>query len=79
MPELPEVEFYKKEAEKCLGKEIKFTNSYYPEIVNLKNSFQGKRIAKVFRYGKYLFLQIDGNCLVMHFGMTGKLICNNKE
>ncbi len=78
MPELIEVEIYKKEAEKCLENEVKNLISFCSEITKLESfkNFEGKKLNKVFRYGKYLFLQFDNQCLVLHFGMTGKLTCN---
>lgn len=79
MPELPEVEVYRKEAEKCknsgiesiIVKDVRFVKSSENE---LNKNFKGKHFEQVLRRGKYLFLSAEkGASVVLHFGMTGDL------
>lgn len=79
MPELPDVERYRKTAENCKNSGIdrivvndtRFVRSSENE---LNNKLKGKNFKKIIRHGKYLFLQVDkGISLVLHFGMTGDL------
>ncbi len=80
MPELPEVSYSKKYADATvLHKKIK--ELLFKEDLILKASQKKFKEALVhhkfertLRHGKYLFLEINvGQCLVLHFGMTGHL------
>ncbi len=79
MPELPDVEVYKKAADKSIGQKVeditvkdeKFTDA-------TKNSLgrhvKSHEIKNNLRRGKYLFIEMDNrHALVLHFGMTGFL------
>lgn len=88
MPELPEVETYKRIIETtCLMKRIirieisntKILQQISPNII-IKQLFNNM-ILKVDRHGKYLFLKTKSNqWLVLHFGMTGYVTYfNSKE
>ncbi len=79
MPELPDVERYRKTAKKCKISDIdrivvKGTRFVKSSENELNNKFKGKNFKKIIRHGKYLFLQADKSIsLVLHFGMTGDL------
>ncbi|MGA9589931.1 MAG: DNA-formamidopyrimidine glycosylase family protein [Salegentibacter sp.] len=81
MPELPEIALYTKYAEgTALNKEIakiSFPNGKKLLQVSeddCKKALLHKEFSSTDRLGKYLFLNTDkGKCLVLHFGMTGKL------
>jgi formamidopyrimidine-DNA glycosylase len=81
MPELPEVEHFKKYLESTsLHKtitEAAVKNSQILEDVaedELENMLASKEFVSSQRYGKYLFTNVSEEFwLVMHFGMTGKL------
>lgn len=88
MPELPDVEVYRKEAEKCKNSGIESIKVNDARFVKnseneLNKSFKGKHIKKILRRGKYLFLSAEkGVSVVLHFGMTGDLSylkANEKE
>ncbi len=79
MPELPDVEVYRKEAEKCKNSGIerivvndaRFVKN---SEIELNKNFQGKHFKQIMRRGKYLFLSAEkGASIVLHFGMTGDL------
>lgn len=81
MPELPEIALYGKYAEgTALNKEI--TGISFPNGKRLlqvseaecKKALLHHKFTSTARLGKYLFLNSNkGKCLVLHFGMTGKL------
>lgn len=79
MPELPDVEIFKKEADKAKGAIIESVEAGASKMVNSSQSgmtrfLQDKEVEETFRHGKYLFLSVGNKeALVMHFGMTGEL------
>ncbi|MEO1054043.1 MAG: DNA-formamidopyrimidine glycosylase family protein [Bacteroidota bacterium] len=80
MPELPEVEAYRKYFEEaCLGATIKSVEANDLKILKttpdeLKQAVIGHSIKATQRIGKYLFLiSTSGTILVVHFGLTGDL------
>ncbi len=79
MPELPDVEIFKQEAEKALHRRIKEVHNRDPDFVKVsRREFNqqvvGKELQQVRRKGKYLFLETgDRSTVVLHFGMTGLL------
>ena len=79
MPELPEVEIYRRYFEgSSLGKKIKDVEVKDQRILKIeKRKFikilQDNIFRSVIRHGKYLFIECDSIYLVMHFGMTGDL------
>jgi len=79
MPELPDVEVFRKEAEKSKNSEIESIEIQDPDFVDItKKEFNKKlkdhKFEKIIRQGKNLFLSADNNITVaMHFGMTGEL------
>ena len=85
MPELPEVETFKRYLDKTSLKQLikkiivadnrilKTDESY------LKESLIGKRFESSTRHGKYLLVFLNPRYLIMHFGMTGDLEYYNKK
>ena len=81
MPELPEVEYYKKYFESTsIGKTVEEVTVRSSQILEdiTKNELKTKLTSKEFlsaqRYGKYLFVNVSGEFwLALHFGMTGNL------
>lgn len=79
MPELPDVEVFKRYIDSTsLHKRI--TDANVTDFYVLKNigrdsferSLEGQSIEETHRHGKYLFLKLSGcNELLFHFGMTG--------
>ncbi|MGB5082614.1 MAG: bifunctional DNA-formamidopyrimidine glycosylase/DNA-(apurinic or apyrimidinic site) lyase [Burkholderiales bacterium] len=79
MPELPEVEITRRGIEPCvLGKTITgivVRNSDLRRRVprNFARQVTGRRVQRVLRRGKYLLLECNGGCLILHLGMSGSL------
>lgn len=81
MPEMPEVETIRRSLEKkLLGKEIvdvKILLSRqikWPAVENFASRLVGRKIAEAARIGKYLLFKLDnGNELIVHLRMTGRL------
>lgn len=81
MPELPEVESFRRYFERTsLHQKIKEIRLYSPEMIRgispkkLREELKGHEFIATARHGKYLFAQLDsGKDLVLHFGMTGHL------
>jgi formamidopyrimidine-DNA glycosylase len=79
MPEMADVEVLKRrfndelKGQKITG--VKILNKALVKTTGLVDKLTGNKILESRRYGKYLFVQIDGDgWLVMHFGLTGHLI-----
>ncbi len=85
MPELPEVETFKRYLDKTslkqLIKKIIVTDHRILKIDEsfLKESLLGKKFESSIRHGKYLLVFLNPRYLVMHFGMTGDLEYYNKK
>lgn len=77
MPELPEVEYFRKYSTKVLGKKITRVEVKEPAVLTVKPSklkkLTGKAFKETHRHGKYLFLKQSDKTLVAHFGMTGSV------
>lgn len=79
MPELPEVETFKKYFEATsLNQKIKKVLIRDNRVLNIHESvFKKKLKANIFsstlRHGKYLFVKINSGFVVFHFGMSGDL------
>lgn len=83
MPELPEVEIYRRRFERCaLRRRIDRIEVTDRRILHgttadeLRTALEGRRFVKTRRHGKHLFAQASGGrWLYLHFGMTGDLHC----
>ena len=82
MPELPDVEIFKRYVDAtALHQTIKEVSAKSRQILRgvspqtLAQKLQGHQLASTWRHGKCLFLQLEehGGSLVLHFGMTGFL------
>lgn len=81
MPELPEVEAIMRALRPLVeGQRIRCLHVFHaialkPQSpVDVSRRAEGRRIEKVFRHGKYLFLALDRGLLEMHFRFDGQLI-----
>lgn len=85
MPELPDVESFRKTAQKALGKRIdevsiNMNRMFEASDSSLRKHLKGNKMGKTKRHGKYLFLRINrGKWLVLHFGMTGDVTYAKEE
>lgn len=87
MPEIPEVEAFKKIIEdNCLNKEIIDIEAPSKEVIkkisflSFKKNLISHKFKDIERKGKYLIIDISGSYkkLVMHFGLTGFLVYSKK-
>lgn len=81
MPELPEVEAVTRALRPLVeGQRIRCLHVFHaialkPQLpANVSRMAEGRRIEKVFRRGKYLFLALDRGLLEMHFRFDGQLV-----
>ncbi len=80
MPELPEVETFRRHIEAhALGRTIAEITLEAPRLLEgideatLRKTLLGHRLQTTHRHGKYLFTRLDhGPWLVLHFGMSGE-------
>ena len=86
MPELPEVETFKRYLDKTslkqLIKKIQVIDNRIlnTEEISLRKALVGKRFESTIRHGKYLLVNLNPQFLVIHFGMSGDLkYYNNKD
>ena len=79
MPELPEVETFKRYLDKTslnqsiIDVEVTDNRILNTEEVQLKKSLKDKKFESSTRHGKYLLVYLNPQYLVMHFGMSGDL------
>ena len=82
MPELPEVETVVRTLRPAIvGRRI--LNAEFLQLRVLRGSpletakaLSGRRIQAIERYGKFIAIRLDRGWLVVHLGMTGKLLVN---
>ena len=80
MPELPEIEIVKRSLFKMINKakiiNIKINNKKlrYKLPINFSKGLVGQRILNISRRSKYLVFHFEKKLLLVHFGMTGKLL-----
>ncbi len=79
MPELPDVECFRRYAKVSLGRRIGEVSINKNRVLRISEStlrshLLGNKFTSAGRHGKYMFMRIsDGYELVLHFGMTGYL------
>lgn len=81
MPELAEVEYYRRLAEQAVDREIASVVAPDPWFLKggltgplLQRAVAGARVTGARRIGKLLLLDTDGPTLGLRFGMTGRLL-----
>ena len=85
MPELPDVEIFRRIAEKssgCMIKKVRISRNRMFKVSDrsLRSHLEGNRFIKTERHGKYLFIGLEsGKWLVVHFGMTGNIYNTDKD
>jgi formamidopyrimidine-DNA glycosylase len=86
MPELPEVEITRKTLQKYIKNQyildikINNYNLRYKIEKNLAKKLKKKKIVKITRRSKYLIFHLsDKNFLILHLGMSGRILVNNKK
>ncbi|MFI1353051.1 Fpg/Nei family DNA glycosylase [Streptomyces sp. NPDC020898] len=86
MPELPDVEGFRKVLDSCAkGKVIQRVDVRDPGVLHgvsarrLRDALQGRRLTEPERHGKWLLAHTGGPTLMLHFGMTGRLLCAHPD
>ena len=85
MPELPEVEIVKKSLFKIVNKskiidvKIKNKNLRYRIPKIFRKELLNEKIIKISRRSKYLLFHLNKKILLLHLGMTGKLLVLKKN
>jgi formamidopyrimidine-DNA glycosylase len=82
MPELPEVEIVRRNLVAWTGGRIVTkiaTSGRHRGVESPFPSILGCRVEAVSRFGKYLFLHLGPRRLVIHLGMSGRLLSHNAE
>ena len=85
MPELPEVEIVKRSLLKIANKakivdiKIKNKNLRYKINKNFRTDLINEKILKISRRSKYLIFYFKSKILLLHLGMTGKLLVIKKK
>ena len=85
MPELPEVEVVRRSLTKFIvGLKIKKVSIYdknlrYKLNEKFKKVIQGQKIISIIRKGKFILIELNNkNFILIHLGMTGKILINRK-
>ncbi|MFE7898113.1 Fpg/Nei family DNA glycosylase [Streptomyces sp. NPDC057424] len=82
MPELPDVEGFRQVLESCAeGRVIRRVDVRDEGVLHgvdarrLGDVLEGRRFGSPQRHGKWLLARTGGPTLLLHFGMTGRLVC----
>ncbi|MDX6350038.1 MAG: formamidopyrimidine-DNA glycosylase [Streptomyces sp.] len=83
MPELPDVEGFRRVLASCgQGRRIERVDVSDPGVLRgvsgrrLREELRGRTLAEPERHGKWLIARTEGGpALLLHFGMTGELLC----
>ncbi|MFE2376135.1 Fpg/Nei family DNA glycosylase [Streptomyces sp. NPDC059398] len=82
MPELPDVEAFRKVLDSCAGGrtiqrvEVRDTGVLHGmSAARFSGELEGHRFEMSERHGKWLLARTDGPMLLVHFGMTGLFVC----
>ncbi|GAA4002036.1 Fpg/Nei family DNA glycosylase [Streptomyces plumbiresistens] len=87
MPELPDVEGFREVLESCAkGRVIRRVDVRDAGVLHgvsarrLRDALEGRRFGRPERHGKWLLARTDdGPTLMLHFGMTGALLCDRPD
>jgi formamidopyrimidine-DNA glycosylase len=86
MPELPDVEGFRRVLETCAkGRVIQRVDVRDAGVLHgvsarrLSDALEGRRFTKPERHGKWLLARTGGPTLILHFGMTGRLLCAHPD
>ncbi|WP_323375944.1 Fpg/Nei family DNA glycosylase [Streptomyces sp. RB17] len=86
MPELPDVEGFRRVLVSCAkGRAIRSVDVRDTGVLHgvsvrrLRDALEGRRFTEPERHGKWLLAHTGGPTLLLHFGMTGRLLCARPE
>jgi formamidopyrimidine-DNA glycosylase len=82
MPELPDVEGFRKVLDTCArNRRIQHVDVYDAGVLHdvgeqrFRSELEGRRFSRPERHGKWLLAPTGGPTVMLHFGMTGRLVC----
>ena len=79
MPELPEVETVVRSLQSLVGRRIQNIEVRQKRIApGTLDAAVGKRISSIQRRGKFIVISLDTGYLLVHLGMTGKLLVDGE-
>ncbi|OON82695.1 Fpg/Nei family DNA glycosylase [Streptomyces tsukubensis] len=85
MPELPDVESFRAVLSSCAGgRTIRRVEVYDTGVLHevserrLRHDLTGRTFQEPERHGKWLIAGTDGPTVLLHFGMTGMLVCRDR-
>ncbi|MFG3507183.1 Fpg/Nei family DNA glycosylase [Streptomyces sp. NPDC047821] len=87
MPELPDVEGFRREFASCAtGRVVQRVDVRDTGVLHgvsarqLRDALEGRRFTEAERHGKWLLARTgDGPTVLLHFGMTGLLVCAHPD
>ncbi|MET8678860.1 DNA-formamidopyrimidine glycosylase family protein [Streptomyces sp. NPDC004647] len=86
MPELPDVECFRRIMADCardrIVERVDVADAGVLHGVSkqrLKRELEGSRFGEPWRHGKWLIAPSDGTTVILHFGMTGSLLCCSRD
>jgi formamidopyrimidine-DNA glycosylase len=86
MPELPDVEGFRKVLESCAkGRAVQRVEVRDAGVLHgvsarrLRDALEGRHFTEPERHGKWLLARTGGPTLLLHFGMTGQLVCAHPD
>lgn len=86
MPELPDVEGFRNVLASCAGgravERVEVRDAGVLHGVSagrLRRDLEGRTFAEPERHGKWLIARTDGPTVLLHFGMTGMLVCDRPD
>lgn len=86
MPELPDVEGFREVLRSCAkGRVVRRVEVRDTGVLHgvsarrLRDALEGRRFTEPRRHGKWLLAHTGGPTLLLHFGMTGRLLCARPE
>ncbi|MGW0205079.1 Fpg/Nei family DNA glycosylase [Streptomyces sp. NPDC003233] len=86
MPELPDVEGFRRVLMSCAkGRQIRRVDVRDAGVLHgvsarrLREALEGRRFTEPERHGKWLLAHTGGPTVLLHFGMTGRLLCADPD
>ncbi|MFH0521737.1 Fpg/Nei family DNA glycosylase [Streptomyces sp. M41] len=86
MPELPDVEGFRNVLQSCAqGRVVRRVEVRDTGVLHgvgarqLREALEGRRVTGTERHGKWLLARTGGPTLLLHFGMTGRLLCAHPD
>lgn len=86
MPELPDVEVFRRVlASRATGRVVRRVEVRDAGVLHrvsargLRGALEGRRFTRAERHGEWLLARTGGPTVLLHFGMTGMLLCGRPD